>query len=81
MTRDQVAWRCRRGTRELDLMLEAYLREAYDVVDEPERRQFQQLLTLPDDLIWRWLTGAEQPVDAGYTDLVGKIRATAALRS
>jgi len=54
----KLRWQCRRGSKELDLLLQSYLRERYVCADEPERQQFEALLQLDDlELASRMISG------------------------
>ena len=44
----QLYWQCRRGTKELDLLLKNYLENDYPNANELERQQFAELLKLDD---------------------------------
>jgi antitoxin CptB len=44
----KLLWRCRRGMKELDVLLERFARERYEHVSSEERRAFDRLLDLPD---------------------------------
>ena len=69
-----LQWQCRRGTKELDLLLHRYLETAYLAADDEEKALFVELLALEDDELVAVLMG-ELDVDAGgRQDLVGKIR-------
>ncbi len=46
-----VLWRCRRGMKELDLILERYARGEYPTATPQRRRAFERLLDLPDPLL------------------------------
>ncbi len=74
MKEDQLRWRCRRGMRELDLMLLRYLDGAYDQAPEAEKAAFVRLLDEPDDRLWRYLSADCLPVDSSLAELVLKIR-------
>jgi antitoxin CptB len=45
----RLRWQCRRGTKELDLLLQCYLDSGYVVADEGEKALFVELLELEDD--------------------------------
>ena len=49
MKPSQLYWQCRRGSLELDLLLERYLENQYLQATESERQQFVELLKLEDD--------------------------------
>ncbi|MDD5578269.1 MAG: succinate dehydrogenase assembly factor 2 [Methylobacter sp.] len=44
----RLRWQCRRGSLELDLMLEKYLATGYLVADDKEKARFVELLKLDD---------------------------------
>jgi antitoxin CptB len=54
----KLRWRCRRGMKEMDLLLEQYLlkQASLDGIEA-----FQNLLDTEDDQLWRWLAGIEPP--------------------
>ncbi len=49
----KLRWRCRRGTKELDLILLGYLENQYPSATLEEQQAFEALLELPDDCLWR----------------------------
>jgi len=53
----RLRWRCRRGMRELDMLLLNYLDKHYLVAVPAEQRAFRRLLTTPDPDILALLTG------------------------
>lgn len=60
-------------------MLNRYLDRRFDQVSEEERAAFEQLLTLPDPEILRYLMGQEHPKDDAVADLVNAIRSIPAV--
>jgi antitoxin CptB len=56
-----IRWRCRRGTKELDIIFERFLRAGYAGLDEPERTLFERLLDEQDDRLQAWFLGVEPP--------------------
>jgi len=78
--RSQLAWRCRRGTRELDLLLRDWLERHYESADEQQRAQFVALLDLPDPSLQAYLMGQETPPDA-VRAVIEAIRTTHGLRA
>lgn len=59
----RLLWRCRRGMKELDVLLERYARSACARASDEERRAFAQLLELPDPQLADYLFGHEVPRD------------------
>jgi len=53
----RLRWRCRRGMRELDTLLLAYVESHYSAASRTEQSAFCQLLTMPDPDILALLTG------------------------
>jgi len=54
----RLRWRCRRGMRELDMLLLGYVDRYYSAAGAAEQTAFRRLLTLPDPEILSLLTGA-----------------------
>jgi antitoxin CptB len=73
----QLRWRCRRGMRELDVLLTRYLDEAYPTAPPPQQQAFRQLLDCPDPLIHAYLLGRETPHDSVLVSLLRRITASA----
>jgi antitoxin CptB len=53
----RLRWRCRRGMRELDMLLLGYVENVYPGASTVEQRAFRHLLTTPDPDILTLLTG------------------------
>lgn len=70
----RLRWRCRRGMRELDRLLERWLEREWARSPESERGVFLQLLDCEDDRLWRWFMGFEHADDAALDLLVQRIR-------
>ena len=71
----RLQWRCRRGMRELDQLLERWLAREHAQASEAQRAVFLSLLDTEDDTIWRWFMGYEVPGDVQIAALVDRIRA------
>ncbi|MGB8328018.1 MAG: succinate dehydrogenase assembly factor 2 [Steroidobacteraceae bacterium] len=71
--RGRLAWRCRRGMQELDILLARYLREQYACASSEERAAFVALLDLPDPLIARYLLGGVTPPDSSLAMLTRRL--------
>ena len=71
----RLEWRCRRGTKELDLLLQTWLAQAFDLSSEAEQQVFVALLDWPDDKLGRLLLGQDVTNDMELNALVRKIRA------
>ena len=71
----KLRWQCRRGTKELDFLLQRYLDSGYLLTDEEEKALFVELLTLEDDELIGVLLGELEVETKAMKILVGKIRA------
>ena len=70
----QLKWQCRRGMRELDLLLTTYLENAYPQASESKKRAFRELLALADPRLYDYLLGGQMPGDAALASVVSEIR-------
>jgi antitoxin CptB len=70
----RLRWRCRRGMRELDQLLERWLDTQWRQASDDERAVFLRLLDSEDDRLWRWFLGHETAGDAALQALVERIR-------
>jgi antitoxin CptB len=57
----RLRWRCRRGMKELDLLLNRYLDERYAAAPAEEQVLFQGLLEVQDPVIYAYCLGSESP--------------------
>ena len=65
----RLVWRCRRGMKELDLLLLRYLREQLPAAQADERSAFVEFLELPDPDIARYLIAGDVPEDPRHAAL------------
>ncbi len=66
----KVRWKCRRGMRELDRIMERYLSDRWPQASATERDQFLSLLDVEDDKLFQWFMGYEPCTDERYSDIV-----------
>jgi antitoxin CptB len=76
--RARLVWRCRRGMKELDLLLLGWLETAWPAASVAERRAFEQILDLPDPELAGYLLGHAQSNDSGIASLVAALQSVAA---
>ena len=65
-----LEWRCRRGMRELDVLLSGYLAERYPAADAAEKAAFVRLLDCQDPEIFGYLTGRAESPDPAIQSLI-----------
>lgn len=70
----RLRWRCRRGMKELDVVLERYFERRYPNAGASEKRAFSQLLELQDPAILGYLMGRSKPKDPSLADVVNWLR-------
>ncbi|HTD73187.1 MAG TPA: succinate dehydrogenase assembly factor 2 [Steroidobacteraceae bacterium] len=70
----RVRWRCRRGMKELDLLLTRYMDERYGAASPEEREAFRGLLEAQDPVIYAYCLGQERPPEH-LADLIERITA------
>jgi antitoxin CptB len=51
----KLRWQCRRGSKELDLLLINYLENHYADADEAEQARFAEMLKRDDPELYRWI--------------------------
>jgi len=74
---DQLAklqWQCRRGTKELDLLLQRYLETGYLLADDEEKALFVEMLKLEDDELLAVLMGELEAEPGKMKVLIEKIK-------
>lgn len=76
--RARLHWQCRRGMRELDLLLQGFLDHGYDAATAAERAAFRRLLDCQDQLLLEYLLGDLTPSDREIRDVIVGIRRAAA---
>jgi len=72
--RSRLLWRCRRGMRELDQAMRAYLDHHYDTATDGEREDFETLLEMQDPELYRHVCGRDR--DERFTPIIDKIAGT-----
>lgn len=71
-----LRWQCRRGAKELDALLCAYLEQFYMQAEESEQVQFVSLLKLEDNQLLAYFFSPQIPDIAELKSIVEKIRAS-----
>jgi antitoxin CptB len=73
----RLLWRCRRGMKELDILLERFAREDYERASTEQKCAFARLLELPDPDLADYFFGhvtPEEPELARLTRLIATHR-------
>ena len=70
MNKNRLMWASRRGMLELDLILQPFVENTYDSLEEDDQLRFEALLEREDQQLFMWLMKREQPVDADTQRIV-----------
>jgi antitoxin CptB len=74
VARRRLLWRCRRGMKELDVLLERYAQSGQIPASAAARAVFARLLDTPDPQLAAYLLGPDLPSDPALAALVQQIR-------
>ncbi len=64
LTEGYFRWRCRRGMKELDFILNRYLDDQYNRMSDSTKLLFGDILAEEDMLLWYWLSGKSKPTES-----------------
>ena len=70
----RLRWLCRRGMKELDLVMSAYLERHYDSATPARQAQFRDLLQMPDPDLYNLLLGRSESNDPELAALLQVLR-------
>ena len=70
----RLIWRCRRGIREMDLLLERFLQKYYSELSDEEKNIFDSMLDETDPDLMNWIMGRTEPENPAYRPLLAKLR-------
>lgn len=70
----QMKWRCRRGIKELDIILSKYLEENYNSASQDEQQAFREILYLEDPVLFSFLLDTEKPDNPEQIALINKLK-------
>ncbi|HEY1284170.1 MAG TPA: succinate dehydrogenase assembly factor 2 [Steroidobacteraceae bacterium] len=73
----RLLWRCRRGMKELDVLLERFARQRYEHATADEKSAFARLLDLPDPELVDYLFGYATPAEPHLAHLARLISSPA----
>ena len=70
----RLRWLCRRGMKELDLVLTGYLENHYSDAGESEQAGFRRLLEMQDPELYKLILGKQSTEDEEMAQIVRMIR-------
>jgi antitoxin CptB len=69
----KLRWLCRRGMKELDVLLERFLEANNTLLDEGGFPEMESMLQVEDDILWDWLQQPDLPAAEPYRKLLKRI--------
>lgn len=73
----RLTWRCRRGMLELDIVLQRFVSDHFNLLTLAEMQQLDDLLELPDNVFWELIQGTHpQSGDKQSAAILEKLRAS-----
>ncbi|GAB3489305.1 FAD assembly factor SdhE [Marinomonas epiphytica] len=73
MTFQRLKWHCRRGMLELDVLLEPFLEDVFETLEEDDKKRFNKLVLCEDQEIFPWFMQREVPEDPDLARIVNII--------
>jgi antitoxin CptB len=70
----KLRWLCRRGMKELDILLENFVEAESARISKGAWPEFEAMLRTEDDMLWDWIQDPGRPDAAGYHALLEHIR-------
>lgn len=74
----RLAWQCRRGMLELDLLLSNFLEKNYDQLSSDSQKDFVELLEIVDTELLEYLMGRHVHKEARIQNVIEAIRKSSA---
>ena len=70
----KLQWRCRRGMKELDVLMQGYLNQMYRDAPAEEQQAFHALVEMPDPELYHYFIGKRTMENPQLAELIEKIR-------
>jgi antitoxin CptB len=70
----RLKWLCRRGMKELDVLLEAFIARENRALADGAWPQFEPFLATEDDQLWDWVIGRGQPEREDWRALLAALK-------
>lgn len=72
----RLRWLCRRGMKELDVLLERFLKERYDGLNPEQQQAFMRLMQMEDPDLMGVLMGKQSAPDDECANVIELLRST-----
>ncbi len=69
----KLTWRCRRGTKELDVLMQRFLNEFYQTASPNLQQAFETMLEMQDPELYDLLIGRQRSSDNNINQVIERI--------
>ena len=76
MHKNRLNWAARRGMLELDLLLQPFVENEYEKLNQEDKMRFEVLLEKDDQTLLQWFLNLDEPGDQNIKRIVDLIRFT-----
>ena len=70
----RLLWRCRRGIKEMDIILQEFINVSYDQLNDEDKNAFAKLLDEQDLDILNWIMGKDKPINDRLANIINIIK-------
>ena len=70
---NKLAWRCRRGTKELDVLMQRFLNNYYQTASEELQHAFERMLDMQDPELYDLIVGRQDSGDQSINKVIEHI--------
>jgi len=70
---NKLAWRCRRGTKELDVLMQKFLNNFYPTASPELQQAFERMLDMQDPELYDLLVGRQASSDHNINQVIEHI--------
>ena len=70
----RLLWRCRRGIKEMDIILQDFVNNSYEQLSNENKNAFSNLLDEQDLDILNWIMGKSEPADSKLIGIINIIK-------
>ena len=72
--KSRLLWRCRRGIKEMDIILQDFVDNSYEQLSNENKNAFSNLLDEQDLDILNWIMGKGEPADSKLIGIINIIK-------
>ena len=69
----KLEWRCRRGTKELDVLMQKFLTDFYQTASPELQQAFERMIDMQDPVLYDLLVGRQESSDQHINEVIEHI--------